>query len=136
MILQIARVNRRNPVRTESRVGRRHWAQIARRLGMLFLLLLSLTSVAQAQGDSCPYCKPRVYVGFNGAFCSSGNYRMYISGTLVASGTAACDAATYGRSNDILAGLIVDVTYQIQVLGACSTHINFYDIPEEYIVEV
>jgi RHS repeat-associated protein len=61
---------------------------------------------------------------------------MYISGTLVAMGTAACDAATYGRSNDVLAGLIVDVTYQIQVVGACSTHINFYDIPDGYYVEV
>ena len=137
MILQIARVNRRSSVRAELRVGgRRHRVQIALRLLMLFVQLVSLTGIVQAQEDSCSDCKPRAQVGFNGAFCSSGNYRMYISGTLVAAGSAACDAATYGRSNDILAGLILDVTYQIQVVGACATHINFYDVPDEYYVEV
>jgi RHS repeat-associated protein len=103
---------------------------------MLFVMLVGLKGIVQAQDQSCPYCKPRVTVGFNGAFCSSGNYKMYISGTLVAVGTASCDAATYGKSNDVLAGLIVDVTYNIQVIGACSTHINFYDIPEDYYIEV
>jgi RHS repeat-associated protein len=136
MILQIVRINRWSSVLKARRIGRRRPWQIALQLGMLFIILMSLTSIGRGQDNSCPYCKPRVYIGLNGAFCSSGNYKMYISGTLVAAGSSACDAATYGRSNDILAGLILDVTYQIQVIGACATHINFYHIPDDYIVEV
>lgn len=137
MILQIGEINRRNPVQVATRnVRQTRLLKIALQTGMLFIILMSLTGIAQAQDDECPYCKPRVTVGFNGSFCSSGHYKMYISGTLVAAGSAACDAATYGKSNDILAGLILDVTYNIQVTGACATHINFYDIPDCYYVEV
>lgn len=137
MILQIGRVKVGNSVHTmPQKVWRCQWAKVVCQLGLLFIILISFSSVAQAQNESCESCKPRVQIGFNGAFCSSGHYKMYISGTLVAAGSAACDAATYGRSNDILAGLILDVTYQIQVIGACSTHINFYDVPEDYFVEV
>lgn len=109
---------------------------IARLLVVLLAILISYTSTLAQGPNSCPYCKPRIVIGFNGAFCSSGNFKMYINGTLVGTGTAQCDTAEYGRSNDVFAGFIQDVTYQIQVTGACSTHINFYQVPEDYYIEV
>ncbi len=126
MIFQVATAKRRTS----------RWTTIVRSVVGLLAILVSYTAMHAQAEESCSYCKPRVVIGFNGAFCSSGNFKMYINGTLVGTGSAACDAAEYGRSNNVFAGFIQDVTYQIQVVGACSTHINFYQVPDEYYVEV
>jgi len=112
------------------------WAMIARAVVVLLAVLISYATTHAQAAASCKYCKPKVVIAFNGGFCSSGHYKLYINGTLVTSGTAACDAAQYTRSNTILAGLIQDVTYQIQVTGACSTHLNFFQVPEDYYLEI
>jgi len=111
------------------------WAMIARAVVVLLAVLISYATTYAQAAASCKYCKPKVVIAFNGGFCSSGHYKLYINGTLVTSGTAACDAAQYTRSNTILAGLIQDVTYQIQVTGACSTHLNFFQVPEDYYLD-
>jgi RHS repeat-associated protein len=110
--------------------------KLARRLLIVTIVAVCIAATVSAQPESCPYCKPRVFVAFNGAFCSSGHFNMYIAGTLVSTGAASCDGASFVRSNSVIAGLIVDVTYQVQVVNACSTHINFYDIPEDYYIEI
>ncbi len=120
----------------ERTVRTRRYLKVAARSMMLAVLIFYVAGVTSAQPESCSYCKPRVFVGFNGAFCSSGNIKMYVSGIQVLSGTAACNAASYVRSGDVIAGLIVDVTYPIQVVGACSTHIQFYDVPDDYYIEI
>ncbi|MEN3327398.1 MAG: hypothetical protein V7638_2205 [Acidobacteriota bacterium] len=126
MIFQIA---------TDKRSSSR-WTTMLRALVVVLAILISYSSTHAQAAKSCKYCKPRVVVGFNGAFCSSGHYRLYINGTLVLNGAAACDAAEYKRSEDILAGLIQDVPYQIQVTGACATHLNFFQVPEDYYIEI
>lgn len=112
------------------------WTTIARAFVVLLAILISYASTHAQTNDSCPYCKPRVVIAFNGGFCSSGHYKLFINGTQLLGGTASCDAAQYSRSNTVLAGLIQDVTYQIQVTGACATHLNFFQVPEDYYIEV
>ncbi|HSE16369.1 MAG TPA: DUF6402 family protein [Pyrinomonadaceae bacterium] len=126
MMFQVATYRRRS-----SRCTR-----IARALVVLLAILISYSSTHAQAEDSCKYCKPKVVIAFNGAFCSSGHFKLYINGTLLLNGTAACDAATYNRSNIALAGLVQDVTYQFQVTGACATHLNFFQVPEGYYIEV
>lgn len=110
------------------------WTKIARAL--LVLLAIGYASTHAQAAASCKYCKPKVVIAFNGGFCSSGHYKLFINGTQLLSGAAACDAAQYSRSNTVLAGLIQDVTYQIQVTGACATHLNFFQVPEDYYLEI
>ena len=126
MIFQVATYPRRSS----------RWTRIARALVVFLAILISYASTHAQAAKSCKYCKPRVVIAFNGAFCSSGHYKLYINGTQILNGTASCDAAQYSRSNTVLAGLIQDVTYQIQVTGACSTHLNFFQVPEDYYIEV
>ncbi|MET0650389.1 MAG: RHS repeat-associated core domain-containing protein [Pyrinomonadaceae bacterium] len=102
----------------------------------LILMLWCFAAPAQSQADSCLYCKPRVWVGFNGGLCSSGRYRMYVEGIQVLSGSGDCTTGAYERTGDVLVGLVVDYTYHLEVVGACATHINFYDIPEDYKLEI
>ena len=126
MIFQVATYRRRSS----------RWTTFARAFVVLIAIFIGYSSTHAQTEESCKYCKPRVVIAFNGAFCSSGHYKLYINGTQLLNGSATCDAASYSRSNTVLAGLIQDVTYQIQVTGACSTHLNFFQVPEDYYLEI
>jgi RHS repeat-associated protein len=108
---------------------------------LLILMLCSFAAPAAAleqlvDEDSCPYCPPRVWVGFNGGLCSSGRYTLFFEGFQVLSGSGTCTTGTYDGTGDVLAELTVDYTYHLEIVGACATHINFYDIPEDYKIEI
>jgi RHS repeat-associated protein len=118
-------------------VGRRAYALIGTRfVALIFLIPLAFTTIALAQGESCPYRKPEVPFRFNGGICSSGNYQIYFKGNLVASGTGQCDGASYHPIGDILAQLRLNETADLQVVGVCSTHINFFSVPDQYKLEI
>jgi RHS repeat-associated protein len=105
-------------------------------VGIVLSILVGFTTIASAQGESCPYRKPTVPIRFNGGICSSSNYQIYFKGNLVASGTGACDGASYHPIGDILAEMLLNETAELQVVGACSTHINFFSVPDQYKLEI
>lgn len=123
---------------SESRAQRgRYLMSCAGYFAVLLLLLASLAPLTRAQSDadSCKYCKPKVWIGFNGSLCSTSLYRVFFGGALKQWGYGNCNG-TFTPLSDVVVGLTVDQTYQLQVTGACSTHINFFEIPDDYVLEI
>jgi RHS repeat-associated protein len=104
-------------------------------LGLSFLLLVSLLSVASAQEcSSCGDDKP-VKIGFTASVCSAHDYTVSLNGTSVA-GIGSCTANSWVTTNKAFTYLKTDITYQITAgSDSCSTHIVF-DVPPKYTLEI
>jgi RHS repeat-associated protein len=103
----------------------------------LLIILLSAAAVTRAQGDSCP-ANPngKVWLGLSGGICSFGNYQIYFNGTLVASGPGNCTPDHYHQIGEIILEPTIEYGNTLEVTGACSTHLNFFHVPEGYALEI
>ena len=139
MISQSKSTTRTTSTVSEIRSRRgRYLVSCAKRFAVLLLMLASLAQLTPAQSDSddpCAYCKPKIWVGFNGSLCSTSLYRVYFAGSLKEWGYGNCNG-TFTPLDDEMVGLTLDQTYQLKVEGACATHINFFEVPDDYVIEV
>jgi RHS repeat-associated protein len=111
-------------------------SRTAQRLTILTMLLLCTTSFVFGQADSCSIRRPEVFIGFNGGICSFGNYRIFFNGSLVTSGPGNCTPDNFHPIGDVLVSVKVNKTYQLEVDGACATHLNFFYVPYGYTLEI
>ena len=132
MMLQSALVNQST---LTTRMIEKYFASILKRIGILLFFVASLSGGAVAQSESCDYCKPKVWVGYGGSICSSTLFRVYFDGVLKQQAFGNCNG-TFNALTEVMVGLTVDQTYTVQVTGACSTYLNFFQVPDGYKLEI
>lgn len=120
-----------------TRTSRHRHRRFARYAGLLLILLAALAQSIWAQEDSesCRYCKPKVWVAFNGSICSTSYNRIFFNGQLKHQSNGICNG-TFTQVPDVMVGLTVDQTYPLQVIGAASVHLNFSEVPDDYYIEI
>jgi YD repeat-containing protein len=109
-------------------------SKVSRIISTLLLIFVSFAS-AQAQADSCSTTTAKIWLGFNGAICSPGNYQIYFNGSLVSSGSGNCSSNYHPISDVIIENPPLDGN-TLQVVGTCSTHLNFFYVPDGYTLEI
>ena len=115
-------------------------SRICVQLVLILLVLLTATIPSQAQGG-CPSCKkskPFVTIGFYAKACARYPYLILIENGIVAQGSGVCTTTGWTSTERILVDLKPNVPYTFSVDAGetCSSHFNFYDIPEGYKLEI
>jgi RHS repeat-associated protein len=109
-------------------------------VALVLLLLVSVATPLRAQSScaSCTKNKAFVTIGFYAKACARYPYEIRIEGGLVSVGDGVCDTTGWTSADRILVDLQPDVTYHFSVDAGetCSSHFNFYDIPEGYKLEI
>lgn len=107
-------------------------------LGLALLLWCALAGSAQAQTDECKTCEPVVKIGLQGSVCSSQDVMIELAGAST-TGSGVCSMDQWMTASKVYPELKPDETYLLTVgpnAGLCAVHLNFSDIPEEYILEI
>ena len=102
------------------------------------LFSLVLAGGVNAQDQSCAECDADVKVGFYASVCSGRMRPITVTlNDVVLNGTGDCTASSWATSPVVHTRLKIDKTYLLTVgTDACSTHINFTEIPDEYVLEI
>lgn len=115
--------------------------KVSVQLILVLLVLVTATNPLQAQSGSCASCrksKAWVTIGFYAKACARYPYEIRIEGSPVAVGDGVCATDGWTSTERILVDLQPNVPYQFSVAAGetCSSHFNFYDIPEGYKLEI
>jgi RHS repeat-associated protein len=115
--------------------------KVSVQLILVLLVLATATNLLRAQSGSCASCrksKAWVTIGFYAKACARYPYEIRIEGSPVAVGDGVCATDGWTSTERILVDLQPNVTYQFSVAAGetCSSHFNFYDIPEGYKLEI
>ena len=115
--------------------------KICVKLILVLLVLVTATNALWAQSAPCPSCrktKAWVTIGFYAKACARYPYEIRIEGSPVAVGDGVCATDGWTSTDRILVDLQPNVPYHFSVAAGetCSSHFNFYDIPEGYKLEI
>lgn len=108
---------------------------------LALLVLATATNPLRAQSTPCASCRTNkawVTIGFYAKACARYPYEIRIEGSPVAVGDGVCTTDGWTSADRILVDLQPNVPYHFSVAAGetCSSHFNFYDIPEGYKLEI